>query len=282
MKNGKMIAQVFVQDGWDYNYDDGTSTDKSGYGSVDGHDYVEIGGVKWATMNVGATTVAGSWKTCYGDYYRWSETKINYTQLTSPNPINITLDGFFGEVIKTYRNLDYQDYYLDDEHDVAKVNWGAKWRMPSYYDFEQLIKACNGTPTPPTSSSPVSTLSGKITQGGIYFITPDQTFEPEYKGVYGLLFVASEDITKRLFFPSAGTAHGSNSSQALGEGELEGSLKQNFYINAKGWYWAKGSRPSTHGNDRDYDCMSFDYRYVHALECQYWYHACPVRAVVEE
>ena len=35
--------------------------------TIHGHDYVEIGGKKWATMNVGATTVAGSPETAYGD-----------------------------------------------------------------------------------------------------------------------------------------------------------------------------------------------------------------------
>lgn len=33
------------------------------------HDYVEIGGKKWATMNVGASTVSDSPETAYGDYY---------------------------------------------------------------------------------------------------------------------------------------------------------------------------------------------------------------------
>ena len=47
--------------------------------TIHGHDYVEIGGKKWATMNVGATTVAGSPETAYGDYYAWGETVTYYT-----------------------------------------------------------------------------------------------------------------------------------------------------------------------------------------------------------
>ena len=35
-----------------------------------GHDYVEIGGLKWATMNVGATGV-----TDYGLYFQWGDTQ---------------------------------------------------------------------------------------------------------------------------------------------------------------------------------------------------------------
>ena len=49
--------------------------------TIHGHDYVEIGGKKWATMNVGATTVAGSPETAYGDYYAWGETVTYYTKV---------------------------------------------------------------------------------------------------------------------------------------------------------------------------------------------------------
>lgn len=53
-----------------------------GQGEINGHEYVEIGGRKWATMNVGATTVAGSPKTAYGDYYTWGELETYYNSLT--------------------------------------------------------------------------------------------------------------------------------------------------------------------------------------------------------
>lgn len=50
--------------------DDGTT--------INGHEYVKIAGIKWATMNVGATTVAESWDTSYGDFYAWGETTTYY------------------------------------------------------------------------------------------------------------------------------------------------------------------------------------------------------------
>lgn len=53
--------------------------------TIHGHDYVEIGGKKWATMNVGATTVAGSPETAYGDYYAWGETVTYYTKVDFNN-----------------------------------------------------------------------------------------------------------------------------------------------------------------------------------------------------
>ena len=50
--------------------DDGTT--------INGHEYVKIAGRKWATMNVGATTVADSWETSYGDFYAWGDTTTYY------------------------------------------------------------------------------------------------------------------------------------------------------------------------------------------------------------
>lgn len=49
--------------------------------TIHGHEFVEIGGKKWATMNVGATTVSDSPETAYGDYYTWGETVTYYTKV---------------------------------------------------------------------------------------------------------------------------------------------------------------------------------------------------------
>ena len=42
------------------------------------HPWVEIGGIKWSTMNVGATTEAGEYAGCAGDYYAWGATEPWY------------------------------------------------------------------------------------------------------------------------------------------------------------------------------------------------------------
>lgn len=54
-----------------------------GQGEINGHAYVEIDGRKWSTMNVGATTVADSPETAYGDYYTWGELETYYNSLTA-------------------------------------------------------------------------------------------------------------------------------------------------------------------------------------------------------
>lgn len=62
--------------------------------STANHEYVEIGGVKWATMNIGATTVAGSPSTCFGDYFMWGETEPCYTGITIIDANTIVVDGW--------------------------------------------------------------------------------------------------------------------------------------------------------------------------------------------
>lgn len=37
---------------------------------ANGHDYVEIGGIKWATMNIGANSVTDT-----GLYFQWGDTQ---------------------------------------------------------------------------------------------------------------------------------------------------------------------------------------------------------------
>ena len=38
---------------------------------IDGHEYVEIGGLKWATMNIGASQPSD-----YGLYFQWGDIKV--------------------------------------------------------------------------------------------------------------------------------------------------------------------------------------------------------------
>ncbi|MBO5769586.1 MAG: InlB B-repeat-containing protein, partial [Bacteroidales bacterium] len=113
-------------------------------GSENGYDYVDLGlpsGTKWATCNVGATTPEG-----YGDYFAWGETEpkseyewstYKYSEgssslLTKYN--NAASDG----VVDNISTLAHYD-------DAARVNWGGKWRMPSSYEIDELIKNCTWT-----------------------------------------------------------------------------------------------------------------------------------------
>ena len=87
------------------------------------HKYVDLGlSVKWATCNVGATKP----EEC-GDYFAWGELepKNNYrvdTYLYKDNP-----------------------YVLQASNDIAYIDWGCKWRMPTIDEMIELRQKCTWT-----------------------------------------------------------------------------------------------------------------------------------------
>lgn len=148
-----------------------------------GHDYVEIGGLKWATMNIGATGV-----TDYGLYFQWGDTSgYESSQVgATGNPL-----------VKTFAWADYkfsngntapvqsgQTKYnsgdtktvLDLSDDSARANMGGLWRMPT---TEEYIALGSATTSAWTSSYQDS-------------------------GVAGLVLTDKTDSSKVLFFPAAG------------------------------------------------------------------------------
>ena len=104
--------------------------------STNGHKYVDLGlSVKWATMNVGATTPED-----YGDYFAWGETatKATYDWSTYFD----TNDG--GNTFTKYNNEGGKTV-LDPEDDAAHVNWGGSWRMPNLAECRELYNNCTWT-----------------------------------------------------------------------------------------------------------------------------------------
>ena len=174
--------------------------------------YVEIGGVKWATMNVGATTVAGSPSTSFGDYFAWGETTPRYTSITINSKSSITFGGWKSD----YSSIGYNDskYYkgnvntLDSDHDAATYNWGSEWRTPTLSDFNNLIKACGGSKDD-SGTWDENVYNYKKNKKGVFYLPEDQTTLPEYTGVPGYLFVSgSSSDSPRVFFPAAGCIKG--------------------------------------------------------------------------
>ena len=83
------------------------------------HEYVDLGlpsGTKWATMNVGASSI-----TDYGNYYQ------------------------YGYGAATYQEPDGEAWYEGTEDplaasaDTATQVWGGEWHMPTKTQFEELI-----------------------------------------------------------------------------------------------------------------------------------------------
>lgn len=274
MKNGKMVAQVFNQSGWEFKY----GKETSGKGAIDGHEYVEIGGVKWATMNVGASGVATNWETSCGDFFIWSCPRRLYTSLTQYNENSVRFDNvnvdsvymlYDQDLYKLYRQYIpvYDKEILNAENDPATVNWGSKWRTPTSEDYEALINACN---TERNYHYGILRLAGKITKGGIYWITKTQTYEPEYTGVEGLLFVEKANPSRRVFFP------------AYGESQTYNYLQfKNYYNRSCGSYMCSNAhRENEPKYTGGYWFLSFEFGWLGVTSGQKWLDGPkPVRAV---
>lgn len=160
-------------------------------------EYVVIGGLKWATKNLGATTIAGSPSTCYGDYYAWSETETRYDGITVFASNGASFSGWNHPVHKwAYSEYDHPNYTFDQlepSHDVAHRKLGDPWRIPRDDDFWALYVACGGDPSSHMMTFPPS--GDKNTkEKGIYWCD-------DYDGVAGLLF---SDGKSQLFFPACG------------------------------------------------------------------------------
>ena len=146
-----------------------------------GHEYVEIGGLKWATMNIGASQPSD-----YGLYFAWGDTQ-----------------GYIGEQVSSGEGQKYfgwADYKhgnrtsepgvtgmtkynstdrltkLEPSDDAAVANWGGSWRMPTTDEFKTLGAAVN-------------------------------TEWTQVNGVYGILCTDKKDNSKTLFFPAAGSCY---------------------------------------------------------------------------
>lgn len=140
-----------------------------------GHDYVEIGGLKWATMNVGANSI-----TDYGLYFQWGDTQ-GYTASqvgSGAGKKHFTWEDYkYGTFPKmTKYNTTDSKTVLEASDDAAQANWGGEWRMPTAADFQALLAA--------TTNALTSITVDNIT-------------------VYGRQFTDKTDSSKKLFFPAA-------------------------------------------------------------------------------
>ena len=134
---------------------------------------VDLGiGVKWASFNVGALS-----ETEYGDYFAWGETapKTSYSW-----------SNYKWGTIDDLTKYNEKPYVLEPSDDAATVNWGGKWRMPTYEDFQSLHNK--------TDKELVSNYNGT--------------------GVKGYKFMNKSDHSKYIFLPLAGRMDGSSVGSA--------------------------------------------------------------------
>ena len=112
---------------------------------ANGHNYVDLGlptGTLWATMNIGATAPEE-----VGHYYfwgditpieepHWDEYQLNKNYKFSTWTPSGTLSSL------TKYSPEDEKTFLDEEDDVAHVEWGGSWRMPTITELEELKNNC--------------------------------------------------------------------------------------------------------------------------------------------
>lgn len=100
---------------------------------------VDLGlSVLWASCNVGATSPEE-----YGGYYAWGETgeKTNYSWSTYKWCDGSYLNHTKYCTVGYYGTIDNKTI-LDPEDDVAYVEWGDNWRMPTFDEIKELRDNC--------------------------------------------------------------------------------------------------------------------------------------------
>ena len=160
--------------------------------NANGHDYVDLGlpsGTLWATMNIGANAPEE-----VGHYYFWGDIipveetsweyrklPLNYKHFTYSN--YSSYDGNY--TINKYSPQDGKAF-LDEEDDVAHVEWGGSWRMPTITERDELINHCT-TEVITMGSMKVAKVTGPngnyilLPFGGYITYPPDGTWDTTTK-----------------------------------------------------------------------------------------------------
>lgn len=108
---------------------------------INGHECVDLGlpsGLKWATCNVGATAPEE-----YGGYFAWGETEVKDDYSFASYK---WCKGNYATMTKYCTSSNYgtvdDKTVLDPEDDVAHVQWGGSWRMPTLTEQQELLAKC--------------------------------------------------------------------------------------------------------------------------------------------
>ena len=142
---------------------------------ANGHDYVDLGlpsGTLWATMNIGANAPEE-----IGHYYLWGDI------VPLDEPLWTYHDLGRNYKFYTYSGLDFdwhrtsitkyspndEKTILDEEDDVAAVEWGGSWRLPTITEQREFMTYCTVEETTTINSIKVSKVVGP---NGNYILLP--------------------------------------------------------------------------------------------------------------
>ena len=185
-KSGKCI-EFFIENLDSISFTKGTAVIS---GTENGYDYVDLGlpsGLRWATMNVGATNPKD-----YGNYYAWGEfatkTTYNWSTYEYANGSSTTLTKYNNS--SSYGTVDKKTT-LEEADDAATQKWGGNWRMPTIDEWDELLKNCDCTWT---TLNGVNGYEVKATNGNSIFL-PAAGYRSygvlNYAGSYGYYWSSS-------------------------------------------------------------------------------------------
>lgn len=105
-------------------------------------EYVDLGlSVRWATCNVGATTPEQ-----FGDYFAWGEIDTkDYYDIDNYKWCNGTSGTLTKYCMSKSNGKVDNKTQLDLVDDVANVDRGGRWRMPTENEFKELLENCTIT-----------------------------------------------------------------------------------------------------------------------------------------
>lgn len=177
---------------------------------------VDLGlSVKWANFNVGALKCYE-----YGNYYQWGETDAtDYYDSKSCRTYGLSISelkkqGFIGA-----------DSSLTAKYDAATVNWGAKYRMPTKYEIDEL-----------TDNTVSKWLSIEMPDGSV---------------VNGRIAKSNKN-GQSVFFPAAGSRYGSDSNGVGYYGRCWSASAYDdygdaWYLYFDSWYFDRSNYDRYHG-----------------------------------
>ena len=198
--------------GWAMNGESGGTSD----GGNNGHEAVDLGlSVKWATMNVGASSPED-----YGDYFAWGETtgynsgKTDFSWSTYKY-CNGNSTSFTKYCILPSSGTVDSKTTLELSDDAAYANWGGTWRMPTYDELMELCASCTWTWT---TQNGVNGYKVTGTNGNSIFLPAagyrektDLKFSESYYWSSSLNYLSSSSSAWYVFFYSSnvGRSYGS-------------------------------------------------------------------------
>ncbi|MCQ2189324.1 MAG: hypothetical protein MJZ00_05375 [Paludibacteraceae bacterium] len=138
-------------------------------GFINDKAFVDLGlasGTMWATCNVGSDSLKKK-----GNFYSWGETIekdvytiTNYKFYGKKNSVGIAL--YTKYVTSSKGGVLDDKKTLDPANDVASVEWGVSWCIPTESQWKELIENCTWTYTSNYNESGAKGYIGKSNQNG--------------------------------------------------------------------------------------------------------------------